>query len=193
MRSSDLPVSFENRVLAADGTWRWIAWTLSPEPSDERVIGVGRDVTRAKEAAEARQASEARLRTMFETSYQYQGLLALDGTVLEANATSLEGIKAGLEDVIGKPFWDTPWFAMTPGMPDTIRAAVLAVAGGETVRHEILVNLPSGWRSLISRCVRCVARAATLWPSYPRPLRSPAVARRRRHCASHRSSKQWAS
>jgi signal transduction histidine kinase/CheY-like chemotaxis protein len=134
-------------VLAADGTWRWIAWTLSPEPSDERVIGVGRDVTRAKEAAEARQASEARLRTMFETSYQYQGLLALDGTVLEANATSLEGIKAGLEDVIGKPFWDTPWFAMTPGMPDTIRAAVSAVAGGETVRHEILVNLPSGWRS----------------------------------------------
>src|SRR6185437_4795675 len=87
------------------------------------------------------------VRTIFETSYQYQGLLALDGTVLEANATSLEGIKAGLEDVIGRPFWDTPWFARTPGMPDAVRAAVSVVAKGETVRHEILVNLPSGWRS----------------------------------------------
>ena len=147
MRSSGRPVSFEHRVLAADATWRWIAWTLSPEPSDEHLIGVGRDVTRAKEAAEARRASEARLRTIFETSYQYQGLLALDGTVLEANATSLEGIKAGLEDVIGRPFWDTPWFARTPGMPDAVRTAVSVVAKGETVRHEILVNLPSGWRS----------------------------------------------
>ena len=147
IRSGGRPVSFENRVRAADATWRWIAWTLSPEPTDEHLIGVGRDVTRAKEAAEARQASEARLRTIFETSYQYQGLLALDGTVLEANATSLEGIQAGLEDVIGRPFWDTPWFARTPGMPDAVRAAVSVVARGETVRHEIMVNLPAGWRS----------------------------------------------
>jgi PAS domain S-box-containing protein len=147
MRSSGRPVSFEDRFLAADGTWRWIAWTLSPEPSGERLIGVGRDVTRAKEAAEARLVSERRLRTIFETSYQYQGLLAPDGTVLEANATSLEGIKARLEDVVGRPFWDTPWFARTPGMPDAVRAAVSAVAMGETIRQEILLNLPAGWRS----------------------------------------------
>jgi PAS domain S-box-containing protein len=147
MRSSGRPVSFEDRVLAADGTWRWIAWTLSPEAGGERLTGVGRDVTRAKEAAEARLASEARLRTIFETSYQYQGLLALDGMVLEANTTSLEGIKARLEDVVGRPFWDTPWFAQTPGMPDAVRAAVSAVASGETIRREILLYLPTGWRS----------------------------------------------
>jgi PAS domain-containing protein len=69
------------------------------------------------ERTAALQASEARLRTIFETSYQYQGLLALDGTLLEANAASLEGIEAGVSDVVGKPFWDTPWFTGTPGMP----------------------------------------------------------------------------
>jgi len=93
------------------------------------------------------QAKEARLRTIFETSYTYQGLMALDGTLLDANATSLRGIAATLRDVIGKPFWDTPWFTGTPGMSETVLAAVRKVAGGETVRQEIHVNLPvGGWR-----------------------------------------------
>jgi PAS domain S-box-containing protein len=93
------------------------------------------------------QAKEARLRTIFATSYTYQGLLATDGTLLDANATSLSGIGATLEQVVGRPFWQTPWFSGTPEMPEAVRAAVSAVAGGETVRREIHVNLPvGGWR-----------------------------------------------
>lgn len=99
-----------------------------------------------KERTAALQASEARLRTIFETSYQYQGVMALDGTLLDANATSLSGIEAKLEDVVGKPFWETPWFTGTPGMPEVVRTAVAAVARGETMREEIVVNLPTGWR-----------------------------------------------
>jgi len=95
----------------------------------------------------ALQASEARLRTIFETSYQYQGLLMLDGTLLDANATSLAGIGLTLDDVIGQPFWETPWFADTPGLAATVRDAVRQVAAGETLRQEIHVNLPvGGWR-----------------------------------------------
>ena len=93
------------------------------------------------------QAKEARLRAIFETSYTYMGLLAPDGTLLDANATSLAGIKVRLEDIVGKPFWETPWFTGTPGMPETVRAAVSIVATGETIRREIHVNLPAGgWR-----------------------------------------------
>ncbi len=32
MRETGLPVSFEDRVKARDGTWRHVAWTLSPDP-----------------------------------------------------------------------------------------------------------------------------------------------------------------
>jgi PAS domain S-box-containing protein len=92
-------------------------------------------------------ASEVRLRTIFETSYQYQGLIDLEGTLLQANATSLSGINANADDVVGKPFWDTPWFNATPGMLKAVREGISAVAKGETIRHEILVNLPTGWRS----------------------------------------------
>jgi PAS domain S-box-containing protein len=49
------------------------------------------------------QAKEARLRTIFETSFTYQGLMSVDGTLLDANATSLSGIAARHEDVVALP------------------------------------------------------------------------------------------
>ena len=94
----------------------------------------------------ALQASEARMRTIFATSFQYQGLLALDGSVLDANESSLRGIESTLDTVIGRPFWDTPWFARTPGMPQTVRQAVQAAAQGHSLHQEIRLLLPAGWR-----------------------------------------------
>ncbi len=92
-------------------------------------------------------AKEARLSTIFGTSYTYQGYMSTDGILLDANATSLAGIKGQLQDVIGKPFWEAPWFAGTPGMPDLVRDAIPLVAAGEIVRQEIRINLPlGGWR-----------------------------------------------
>jgi signal transduction histidine kinase len=59
----------------------------------------------------------------------------------------LQGIDSTLEDVVGQPFWETPWFTATPGMAETVRSAIPVVAGGETVRLEARVNLPvGGWR-----------------------------------------------
>jgi signal transduction histidine kinase/DNA-binding response OmpR family regulator len=90
---------------------------------------------------------EARLRSIFGNSYTYQGYMATDGTMLDANAASLAGINAQLSDVLGKPYWDTPWFTGTPGMSEVVRAAIPAVASGNVVRKEIHINLPQGgWR-----------------------------------------------
>ncbi len=90
--------------------------------------------------------NEARLRTIFETSHQLQGLLAVDGTVLDANAISLNVIGCTLAEVAGKKFWDSPWFAATPGLPDQVRAAVQAAAAGQTTRREVQAILPAGPR-----------------------------------------------
>jgi PAS domain S-box-containing protein len=99
------------------------------------------------ERTAALQTSEARLRTIFETSYQFQGLIALDGTLLDANATSLAAIECDMADVAGRPFSQTPWFAQTEGAPEMIEAGLNLVAGGGNFRQEIVVNLPAGQRS----------------------------------------------
>ena len=135
----------DNRYRHKDGSYRWITWT---SVQDDGVIhAVGRDITDEKARTEALELSAARMRSIFETSYQYQGLLSTDGTLLDANATSLEGIEARLEDVVGRKFWDTPWFTGTPGLPQQVEAAVPLVAAGQTVRQEILINLPTGRRA----------------------------------------------
>ena len=106
------------------------------------------DVTERLRDQAKMETNQARLSTIFETSYQYQALLFADGTVLEVNATALDGIKSRLEDVLGKPFWATPWFTETPGMTEAVRAGVAHVAAGNDFRREVLVNLPIGQRTL---------------------------------------------
>ncbi len=92
-------------------------------------------------------AKEARLRTIFATSYTLQGLLSTDGRLLDANAIALASIDASLDQVVGQPFWQSGWFSDTPDMPEAIRSGVAAVARGETTRQEIQIKLPvGGWR-----------------------------------------------
>ena len=127
-------------------------------------IGVAHDITAAKQAEhdlrrlneilELRitertaqlESSEAQMRAIFETSHQYQGLLNLHGDVLYANKTALAGIRADAGDVIGKPFWETPWFTATEGMRDAVRDAFIAVMRGEEVQTEMRLHLPIGER-----------------------------------------------
>lgn len=90
---------------------------------------------------------EARMRAIFQTNNQYQLLIDLDGTVLDANATALAGIEARLEDVVGKPLWETPWFAHSPDLQDAVKAGVLRVAAGVTLQRELTIHLPIGPRS----------------------------------------------
>ena len=78
--------------------------------------------------------SERRFRAIFDQTFQSMGLMALDGTLIEANRASLEFIDA--EDVIGKPFWETPWWTHSPELQEKLRAAVKKAAAGEFVRFE---------------------------------------------------------
>lgn len=163
------PFALEARYRRVDGQWRWMRSESQPrwDPAGKHIgfIGVAHDVTVAKEAEaglrrlnetlehriEERtaqlQSSEAQMRTIIETSNQYQGLLDLEGHVVYANKTALAGINAGLPDVAGKAFWDTPWFSATEGMRDVVHNAFGAALTGESVHAaEMRLNLPAGER-----------------------------------------------
>ena len=162
------PFVLEARYRRADGEWRWLRSESQPrwDPNGEHsgFIGVAHDITAAKEAeislrrlnetlerrieerAAQLRSSEAQMRAILETSHQYQGLLNLNGELLYANKTALAGIRSEGYGVIGRPFWDTPWFAETDGMAQRIREAFAKVLRGEEVRIDIVLNLPVGDR-----------------------------------------------
>jgi PAS domain S-box-containing protein len=158
----------EYRCLWPDGSEHWLQARGALDRMTEegkRFSGISLDVTEQKAAQQQLAAlaatledrvaaataelktSEARLRAIFETSYQYLGELTPDGTMIDANATSLASIGARLDDVVGRPFWSLPWFSETPGAPELVRETVTRAASGATVRQELTVKLPSGWRT----------------------------------------------
>ncbi|MBR1228892.1 PAS domain S-box protein [Bradyrhizobium sp. AUGA SZCCT0176] len=162
------PFVLEARYKRADGEWRWLRSESQPrwDPTGTHIgfIGVAHDITAAKQAEsdlrrlnetlELRitertaqlESNEAQMRAIFETSHQYQALLNPHGDVLYANKTALDGIRADAADVIGKPFWETPWFGATEGMPDAVRNAFVAVMRGDEVKTEMRLHLPVGER-----------------------------------------------
>jgi PAS domain S-box-containing protein len=162
------PFVLEARYQNAKGEWRWLRSESQPrwDPTGKHIgfIGVAHDITAAKraeielrrlnETLELRisertaqlESSEAQMRAMFETSHQYQGLLDQHGDLLHANRIALTGIRADADAVIGKPFWETPWFSATEGMRDTVHDAFLAVMRGEEIKTEMTLRLPIGER-----------------------------------------------
>jgi PAS domain S-box-containing protein len=162
------PFVLEARYRRADGAWRWMRSESQPrwDPAGKHIgfIGLAHDVTAAKlaeselrrinETLEQRiqertaqlESSEAQLRTILETSNQYQGLLDLEGNVIYANRTALAGIQATKWDVVGKPFSDARWFSTTPGARERVSNAFSAAKSGESMRAEMLLHLPVGDR-----------------------------------------------
>lgn len=138
----------EYRLVQQDSPPRWVYARgrvhLDGNGSPERFPGVVIDITERKRAEESLSESQARLRAIFDGTFEYIGLLAPDGTLLEANRSSLEFAGNTREDVVGRPFWEIPWFQFTPGAPAQVREGVRRAAAGESVRYETLIRRPSG-------------------------------------------------
>ncbi|WP_315767953.1 PAS domain S-box protein [Bradyrhizobium sp. SZCCHNR2012] len=166
--SSLKPFVLEARYRRTDGEWRWLRSESQPrwDPTGKHIgfIGVAHDITAAKqgeielrrinETLEQRikertaqlEANEAQMRAIFETSNQYQAILDIDGDVLHVNKTALAAIGAEADDILGHPFWDTPWFSASEGMAEIVRKAFAAALNGETVRTDMRLLLPIGER-----------------------------------------------
>jgi len=131
---------YENPILTKTGEERLIAWHNTVLRDDNgRIIGTlssGEDITERKQAEEALRESERKARAIFDLSFELIGLLTPDGTLLEINQTALEFEGVQLSDVVGKPFWDTPWWSHSVEIQECLRAAVRTAATGELVRFE---------------------------------------------------------
>jgi PAS domain S-box-containing protein len=101
---------------------------------------------RIKERTSQLESNEAQLRAIFETSNQYQAFLDLKGNVIYANKTALAAIQSVVADVAGRPFWDSRWFSATAGAREIVADGFASVMRGESVRTEMLLQLPIGDR-----------------------------------------------
>jgi diguanylate cyclase (GGDEF)-like protein/PAS domain S-box-containing protein len=84
-------------------------------------------------------------RLIFETAFQFIGLLDTQGSMLEVNRSALTWVRARREDVIGQPVWATPWWVHAgDAVIDQLKAAVAAAGRGEFVRYDVTLTSPDG-------------------------------------------------
>ncbi|MEQ8972544.1 MAG: adenylate/guanylate cyclase domain-containing protein [Coleofasciculus sp. C1-SOL-03] len=82
-------------------------------------------------------ASERKFRAIFNHTFQFTGMLSVEGILLETNQTALDFGGLQLEDVVGKPFWDCYWWTISPETQAQVKLAFEKAVGGEFIRYEI--------------------------------------------------------
>ncbi len=93
--------------------------------------------------------NERRYKAIFNNTVQFIGLLTPEGILLEANQTALEFGGFEAESVIGKPFWQAPWWSISLEIQKELRAAIEEAATGKLVQYEVEVMGAGGQRAMI--------------------------------------------
>ena len=176
------PFVLEARYQRADGEWRWLRSDRSragirpryrlhrrrprhhssqagrarfapaernPRTADHRADGAAR-IQRSPDAGDLRDQPSV------------SGLLNQHGDSSMPTDRACR-IRCDAGDVIGKPFWETPWFSGTEGMRDAVRDAFIAVMRGEEIQTEMRLHLPIGERYFdfaMRRCAISTARSS---------------------------------
>jgi PAS domain S-box-containing protein len=151
---------FDTVRLRSDGKLVQVSLTISPVRDEAgRVVGaskIARDITGRREAEERERrllaeaaTANAKFRAFFDQGPLYAGVMALDGTLLEANRLSLEACAYTREQVIGKKFWECPWWSPSPELMATIRAGTARAAAGEVFRAELPYYVADGSERMV--------------------------------------------
>jgi PAS domain S-box-containing protein len=151
---------FETVRIAKDGRRLNVSITVSPiRDSKGQVVGaskVARNITERKKAerrerdllAEAATAN-SKFQAFFEQGPLFAGIMALDGSLIEANRLSLEACGYTKQQVVGKPFWDCPWWGGLEALTQQIRLAVTNAAAGQTYDVEMPYFVADGSQRMV--------------------------------------------
>lgn len=151
---------FETIRRRKDGTMINVSVTISPvKDARGKVIGaskVARDITekrrgeeRERQFAAATTAANAKFRAVFEQTTVFAGIATKDGVLIEANKLCLEACGYRSEEVLGKPFWETPWWRNFSESRLKIRNATPNVAQGVPYRETLRYSWADGTERIV--------------------------------------------
>ena len=137
------PAAFEQNInenMRRNGEHVWIAWTnkivLDSQGQVAEILSIGVDITVSKKAEDVLRESERKMHTIFDETFQFIGLMTIDGTLIEANRALLKFSDIEASSVLNKPFWLGPWWSHSPELQEKLRQAVEKAALGEFIRFE---------------------------------------------------------
>jgi PAS domain S-box-containing protein len=123
---------------------------------DDTVLEVNRDVTEVKalntrQAALVRElsAAAAKFEGLFNQSGIFAGIMDLQGYLRDVNYLAVDWCGYTREQVLDRPFWDTPWWRGSDEMRARIRFATDQAAGGLAFREELRYWVADGSERIV--------------------------------------------
>lgn len=88
------------------------------------------------EVRNALMKNDLKLRSLFNQSFQYTGILSPTGILEEINQSGLDYAGTGIEAVSFKPFWELPWWRHSNEVRQVVKESVAKAAQGQFTRFE---------------------------------------------------------
>jgi PAS domain S-box-containing protein len=163
------PISFENRYLCNDGSYRWLSWNTNPSPEEGLIYVVAHDITKRKQTEKALNC----LVQILETTTDFVGTYNIkkqEGVYLNQAARQTLGIGTN-EDITSANFAEVhpEWakkIALEVGIPTALREGVwsgeiafLSRDGKEIPVSQVILahNSTDGTPELISMIARDIS------------------------------------
>ncbi|MGW8123171.1 PAS domain-containing sensor histidine kinase [Roseivirga echinicomitans] len=102
----------------------------------ETVISFIKDITEAQRLNNELKTHETKLQGIFNNTFQYIGLLKIDGTILEVNKAITEFYAKTREELVGLKFWEMATLYKTEIDVDEVISAIQRAAQGEFIRFD---------------------------------------------------------
>jgi PAS domain S-box-containing protein len=102
-----------------------------------RAIGTRTNITERKRIEDEIKSNERKFRAIFNSTYQFMGLMSVEGILLEANQTAVDFFRLPKDEVMGMNFLDSRWFSEPTR--EKSKAALAKAASGKPVNYELVV------------------------------------------------------
>lgn len=140
----------EKRYIRKDGTRLQASSSLNAvRDASGQFLGISAivlDISARMDAEAKLRESEFRLRQILDNTNSLIGVLAPDGTLIEANRPALDLGGLTRDDVIGRKFWECFWWSHDLEEATRLQAAVDLAAKGEVQRYDAHVRIKDGGR-----------------------------------------------
>ena len=141
LREGKRPPPFEKEFVRRDGSRFPVLIVAQFLPGEgERMMAYVLDITRRRMAEKKIQENEAQLRRLIDHMAAFVSMLDRDGNLLEVNEPALRRGGLRREEVLGRKFWECPWWTHDPVQQRMIEEWCLRAREGETIRDDTIAR-----------------------------------------------------